>query len=578
MASSVSSYSSKSGIENLDSYYQNLINYTMMQEKQPLTRLTAQKDSITVKKAAYTDLKNKFDLLQTAINKLRSTQTIYGLEPGRSVSVSPLTTGTAVATATVSSSASAGTYRLSVTSLATAHEVRSTRQTYSNQALGLTGSFVIGGAAQRSASITTPLEDTITSINSDGTTTVLSGQKEFGTGSYYVETRNDAIDGWQFRIVDAEGTAQSIQDGSTGDFTSSWQSIPTGGGLYDTGRGLTVTFGTDSNLYTAANMGSSAFQLAYTAKGATINVTSDMSLVDIKSEINDATYGSGNEVNASIIDNYLVLKNESTGLNHVMAATDTSGGVLASLGVMTGGVLNTKVTPKDARFSINDMDMVRSSNTGLTNVIDGMTINLASDAEGKSADLVVKTDTATSLSAINSFLSAFNDLTKYVRTNTATTKNADETYTRGSLYGEYGVRYVGNELITLMNQDYTNSGIYKNLSEIGITVNTDLSATISNSSALATALNTHFEDVARLLDAAMEAMAGKVDTYAGANGYVSSSITSAESTITNLNSRITSINERLSRREESLVKYYAEYQAQMETFMNQSRMNSAWYG
>ncbi len=572
------SISSKSGIENLDSYYQNLINYTLTQEKQPLNRLTTQKDTITVKKAAYTDLKTKFDSLQTAINKLRSSQTTYGLEPGRSVTVSPLTTSTTVATATVSSSASAGTYRLSVTSLATAHEVRSTRQTYSNQALGLTGSFVIGGAEQRSATVTNPLADTIASINADGSTTVISGQKELGTGSYYVETRNDATDGWQFRIVDAEGTAQSIQDGSSGEFTSGWQSIPTGGGQYDTGRGLTVNFGADSNLYTAANMGSGAFKLAYTAKGATINVTSDMSLVDIKSEINDATYGSGNEVNASIVDNYLVLKNESTGLNHVMEATDTSGGVLTTLGVMTGGVLNTKVTPKDASFSINDMAMTRSSNTGLTNVVDGMTINLASDAEGKSADLVVKSDTATSLAAINSFLSAFNDLTKYVRTNTATKKNEDNTYTRGSLAGEYGVRYVGNEMIALMSQDYTNTGIYKNLSEIGISVNTDLSATISDSSALATALNTHFEDVASLLDAAMEAMAGKVDTYAGTNGYVNSSITSADSMITSLTSRITSMNERLSRREESLVKYYADYQAQMETFMNQSKINSAWYG
>ncbi len=80
MASSISSTTSKSGIENLDSYYQNLVNYTLMQEKVPLTRYTEQKDNITIKKAAYTDLKNKFDALQTAINKLRSNQYIICLE------------------------------------------------------------------------------------------------------------------------------------------------------------------------------------------------------------------------------------------------------------------------------------------------------------------------------------------------------------------------------------------------------------------------------------------------------------------------------------------------------------------
>lgn len=578
MVSSISSTSSKSGVENLDSYYQNLVNYTLAQEKIPLTRYTEQKDSITVKKAAYTDLKTKFDALQSAINALRSSNSAYALEPGRTVTVSPLTTGTTVATATVNSSVSAGTYNLSVTSLARAHEVHSTRQTYSNQPLGLTGTFIIGGAAERSASLVDSLPDTVSSISSGSSNSVISGQKELGTGNYYIETRNDASEGWQFRIVDVDGNVQSIQDGSTGEFTSNWQSIPTGGGVYDTGRGLSVTFGSDSNLYTEANKATGAVQLAYTAKGASINVTSEMSLIDINSLINSGTYGDGNRVTSSIIDNTLVLKNESSGTRHTMEASDTSGGVLASLGVLSGGVLNTKVTAADAHFSVNGMDMVRSSNSGLTDVISGMTLDLASDAEGKSANLVVKSDSSSSTTTIKTFLSAFNDLTAYVRNKTGTTKNADDTYTRGTLAGEYSVRYAGNDLVTLMNQDYTNSGIYKNLSELGITLDSDLKASISDSSALSTALNAHFEDVTALLDSAMNAVANKVDTYAGTSGYVNQSIQSADSTITNLNSRIKSINERLERREVYLVKYYAEYQAQMETFLNQSNLNSALYG
>ncbi len=578
MASSISSTTSKSGIENLDSYYQNLVNYTLTQEKVPLTRLETQKDNITVKKAAYTDLKTRFDSLQTAINKLRSTDISYDLEAGRSVSVSPATSGTTVASATVSSSASAGTYALSVTSLAKAHEVQSARQTYSDQALGLTGTFIIGGAAERSATITTALPNTVSSISSGSSNSISTSQKELGTGSYYIETRNDSDEGWQFRIVDADGKAQNIREGSESEFTSSWQNIPAGGGAYDTGRGLTVNFGTDSGLYTAANKATGAAKLNYVAQGATINVTSDMSLGGILGEINAGTYGSGNEVVASIIDNVLVLKNESTGAAHVMQAADTSGTVLSSLGVISGSTLNTKVTATNAVFSVNEMEMERSSNTGLTDVISGMTLDLASDAAGKSANLTVKSDMTAATSLINSFLTSFNELTSYVRNNTTSTKNDDDTYTRGSLAGEYGIRYVGNELITLMNQDHTNGGIYSNLSEIGITVNSDLSATISDASALSTALSTHFDDVTALIDSAMAAMANKVDTYAGTSGYVNQTITSSESTISSLSDRIESINERLTRREESLVKYYADYQAQMETYMNQSSLNSALYG
>jgi flagellar hook-associated protein 2 len=577
MASTVSS-TSKSGIENLDSYYQNLVNYALTQEKLPLTRLTTQKDDITIKKAAYTDLKSKFDSLMTSINNLRSSDSTFKLEAGRSVSVSPATSGTTVATASVSSTASAGTYSLSVTSLARAHEVRSTRQTYSNQALGYTGSFVIGGAASRSASITEALPGTVASITTSSSDSISTSQKELGTGSYYIETRNNSSSGWQFRIVDADGNAQNVKSGTTDNFTAEWQSIPTGGGSYDTGRGLVVGFGADTGSYTEANKATGAAKLNYAAQGATINVTSDMSLAGIKAEINSATYGSGNEVIASIIDNTLILKNSSTGAAHIMQASDTSGSVLTSLGVLNSGTLNTKVTAANAIFSVNEMAMERSSNTGLTDVISGMTLDLASDAAGKSADLVIKNDVGSSQSVINTFLTSLNSLTTYVRDKTGTKKNDDDTYTRGTLAGEYGIRTIGNELITLMNKDHENTGIYSNLADIGITVDSNLNATISDTTALTTALSNHYDDVVKLFDSAMGSMSSKVGSYAGTSGYLSQTITTEESTVTNLNSRIKSINERLSRREESLVKYYADYQAQMETFMNQSKINSALYG
>jgi flagellar hook-associated protein 2 len=303
-----------------------------------------------------------------------------------------------------------------------------------------------------------------------------------------------------------------------------------------------------------------------------------MSLVDIKSLVNSGTYGSGNEVVASIVDNYLVLTNQSSGLKHTMKASDSTGSVLSSLGVISGGTLNTKVTAKDAAFSVNGMEMTRGSNTGLTDVISGVTLDLASDAEGKSANLVVKSDSTSSTSVINSFLTAFNDLTKYVRSKTSTTKNTDGTYTRGTLAGEYTVRYVGNELVTLMNQDYSNSGIYRNLTDLGISVSSDLSATISDSSKLTTALSTHFNDVTALMDTVMNTMAERVGIYAGTDGYVNKSIQTADSTITSLTDRINSINERMTKREAYLVKYYAQYQAEMETYMNQSKTNTALYG
>jgi flagellar hook-associated protein 2 len=577
MATTTSS-TSTSGLKNLDSYYQSLINYTMLQEKQPLTSLTNRKDEIEVKKGVYTDLKSKFDALNTAINTLRSSQATYALKAGRAVTVSPNTTGTTVASATVGSSVAAGTYSLSVTTLAKAHEAQSNQQTYSDQALGLTGTFLIGGAAARSAVIGgAGLPDTVVSIASDASSYIAAGQKELGSGGYFIETRNDPTEGWQFRLVNSEGTAQNIQESGSSEFTAAWQGIPVGG-TYVTGRGMSINFGGDSGLYTAANKSTGAVQLDYTAKGASIDVTSDMSMVEIASLINNATFGSGNEVSASIINKTLVLRNQSTGAAHVMTASDTTGSVLETLGVTSGGVLNTTVTAVDASFSVNDMLMQRSSNTGLADVVSGMTLNLASDAEGKSANIIVTSDNAAASTVINSFITAFNDLVSYLKAKTSTTKNGDETYTRGALVGEQNFRYLSNDFLNIINSDQTNTGLYQNLTELGIGYNDDLSLTVSDASKLANALNTHMSDVTKLLDTTMDTLSSRISTYVGTNGYLATSLTNADTTIKSYMDRITSMNERLNRREVSLVKQYADIQAQMETLTQQFKLNNTLYG
>jgi flagellar capping protein FliD len=566
------------GISNLDSYYQSLIKYTLEQEKRPLTTLQSKKDDIAIKKSVYQDLKTKFETLNSAINTLRSSHSTFALKPGRAITVSPITANTTVATATVGSTVAAGTYSLSVTTLAKAHEVQSSRQTYADQSLGLTGTFIIGGAEVRSAAINgAGLPDTVSSVESGAGSYIAAGQKELGSGSFFIETRQDATEGWQFRIVDADGVAQNIQTTGGSTFTTGWQNIPVGAS-YDTGRGLKVNFGADDNLYTAANKATGAVQVDYTAKGASINVTADMSLAGIAAEINSGTYGLGNEVSAAIIDKTLVLRNQYTGLSHEMAAADTSGSVLSTLGVTMGGVLNTTVSAVDAEFSVNGMSMTRSSNTGLTDVVSGMTLSLASDAEGKSANLVVTSDNTASSSVVNTFLTALNDLNSYLKGKTSTTKNGDDTYTRGALVGEMNFRYLSNELINTINQDQTNTGIYQNLADLGIGLNDDLSLTVKDANKLSTALITRMSDVSKLLDKTMDTLSAKISTYVGSSGYVSQSITSTENTITNYTARITSMNERLTRREVSLVKQYAELQAQMSALTRTFTLNKTLYG
>ena len=59
--------------------------------------------------------------------------------------------------------------------------------------------------------------------------------------------------------------------------------------------------------------GSGAASVAYTAKGTTLDIVSEDSLVDIASKINNASYPTGNEVLASIVDNQLILTAKYSG-------------------------------------------------------------------------------------------------------------------------------------------------------------------------------------------------------------------------------------------------------------------------
>ncbi|NIV38517.1 MAG: ABC transporter permease subunit [Anaerolineae bacterium] len=75
---------------------------------------------------------------------------------------------------------------------------------------------------------------------------VREGEQELHTDSYYVEIqRDEQAAAWQFRLVNnkAEPVAIVPRDQPDGTLTDDWQAIPDGGGEVDTGRGLSVTFG-----------------------------------------------------------------------------------------------------------------------------------------------------------------------------------------------------------------------------------------------------------------------------------------------------------------------------------------------
>jgi len=512
----VSSTSSYNG--NLSTYFTNIISNVMAAKNIQLTTLQTKLDTLNTRNAVYADVENMLKELQTAAFSLTSTSYSNSFISGRTAEVSGVEDGETVIKATASKNAVAGTYDINNISLAKAHRVGSDVQTYTNQALGLSGNILLGGAEVRSATATTEYDDTITEF---GAAEVESGQSELGTGDYYVETRQTESGTWQFRLVDKEGNAVRIKEASDDDYTDDWQDIPTGGGVYDTGRGMTISFGSDSELYTAKSRGGNpnpAAAVSYEAQGAVITIDSTDTLAKIATKINDADYADGNGMSATIVSGQLILTAENTGASYEIRASDLDGNVLQSLGMLTteGEFKNEMQVGKDATFTVNGIAVTRSSNSGLTDVISGITLNLASDAEGKSATITVTKTTTSAQDAVSKFVSLFNDLQTYLEGKTGVTATTEDdngnlTYSRGALADDSIFRSLRSDLFAAAINEYDNEGIYSSLREIGITIDDSLSLSISDSDLFESALASKFDDVVSLLDEVM----GRVDSLLG---------------------------------------------------------------
>ena len=664
-------------LTNLDSAYQQLINYQIQVESQPLTRLNTQKTQLETQRAVYADLKTKLDQLRSAAKTLLSTDTFYSLQEGRQISISGVTTGTTVLSASVSSSAVPASYSVSDIVLAKNDQVRSDIQEYADQALGKTGTFFIGGKETSSLEklyenlanvavgsvevgqdelstgsyfVETRLSgetwqfrvvnssgDAVSIKNGEGysadwqaipagaepfdtgrgltltfgsdsdkyfeatrtsgaaklaydsdldtatkmgavTSVVVNdeietGQKEIGTGSYFVETRLSSENVWQFRLVNSEGKAISIKDGT--DYSSNWQTIPTDGETYSTGRGISINFGTDANLFVANSKATGAYAIDYSAKGAEIEVTSSMSLIDIASAINGGTYGEGNELTATVVNKQLVVHTNYTGSIHRLEA---SGSVLEELGVLNGAAFKNIIqSASDASFKVNGLSVTRSQNSALTDVINGVTLNLAADAEGKSATVNIVSDNSAAKTAVNSFISSFNGLQTYLNGKLATTKQADGTYTRGSLAGELAISSLRNDLYSKITRYDASGGLYKSIREIGIELNSSMSISITDSSKLDAALKNNYSEVTNLLDRIMTDIEGQLSKYTGSTtSYVPKLITSNESLAKTTEEQIKNMNSRLDKRKVALTEQYAEIQAQMTLLSYTQQTNTAW--
>lgn len=574
-------------VTQLDSYFVNLINSLMTIERQPLSRLEEQRNRLNVAVGVYQDARTKLLELQNAVYALRSNNYTSALKESRSLSIAERPSGSTVLTATASSRAVVGTYQITDITLAKAHRVRSDAVSYIDQALGYTtgeGYIVLGGADSRSVVLSQNLADTVTGAS---TAAIDSGKKELGQGSYAIEVRNNSIAGWQFRLVDSSGKAVSIRNGSSStETTSDWQTIPSGGGAFDTGRGLVIQFG-DGSAYQAGTA-----IVNYTSQGARITVAESDSLLDIVDKINAATYAENDGVVASIIDRQLVLSAESSGTAYALNAGKVIdngiggiSGVLHQLGLLASGSTDFKHAAiqeaSNATFKVNGLTVTRSKNTGLTDVVAGVTLNLAADAEGKYATLSIVKDFSAAKTALNTFIEKFNAVVSYLEQKTSVTSVDSRTYTRGVLADDLAFSELRLRLFSLFMNAYSNSSAHSRFFDIGLSLNDSLQATISDTTKLEQALSSDLNGVQTFLDEVMQAFDIELGRFTGtrsSTSYVTEAVSLLNNQMTDLNGDITRMNTYLTERQQYLYDQYAQIQAQLLSLTYMRQMWASIYG
>jgi len=221
----------------------------------------------------------------------------------------------------------------------------------------------------------------------------------------------------------------------------------------------------------------------FTAKAGSSPVTIDIgagdtSLAALRDKINAAGAGVVATIVSDASGARLSLRSKDTGAENAFRVTvaETTNDGDAATGLSALGYDGTAADSPMARtasavnaaLSINGIALESASNT-LTNVVDGLTVNLLKTTAAD-VDVSVATDTATVKTAITDFVSAFNTLTSFIKTQTA--YNADSK-TAGALQGDQSTLALQSQLRAVLNEGSSASSVWSRLSEIGLALKSD---------------------------------------------------------------------------------------------------------
>ena len=227
----------------------------------------------------------------------------------------------------------------------------------------------------------------------------------------------------------------------------------------------------------------------------------------------------------------------------------------------------------NAIFSVNGITYNRQSNTGINDVIPGVSFTLKKAGE---TSLGVSKNTTSIVDDVKALVEGFNEIVKEINGTETTTETDDETSDttddENPLSDEYSVKSIISRLTSLLSTTVQTGGAYTSLFDLGLSTNKDGTITIDE--------DTLEQAVASDPDAVQSLFIGDEDqeitglgdllndgltTMVSSTGTVTSEIDEAEQRISRLEEDIETATEQLDKKYEIMTARFAE----LDKYINQ---------
>ena len=290
----------------------------------------------------------------------------------------------------------------------------------------------------------------------------------------------------------------------------------------------------------------------------TITVGADdtnSTLTELASSIN----GQGLGVTASVITD--------AGGSRLLLESNTSGepGNLTITGDTTGlgFTQNPDQVGTNASITVDGIPISSTSNE-VTGAIPGVTLDLLSQSDS-AVTVSVQPDTTQMSSAINNFVSSYNQLMSDINTDFAYNST---TQTAGPLSGDTTLQVVQETMLSDLSAVVPAGNSVTSLTQLGISVNNDGTLTVDNAQ-LQSALSGNVQDVQNFFQSAAGGFAQQFSTDLTnltdpTSGPVNAEITGLQNTSTDLTNQINDLNTQLSVTQQNLIQQYSQINATLE--------------